>query len=510
MDRMSLPIAFWPLLVNTSEAVGLFPLPIGDLALPGLTLGLARQLPPLPNMPTSGVELAVSNYPGSTQSLRLHLKDRMHGLHIEGPTGTGKSWLLARMIVQDIAAGTGVIVFDPKADLVPDVLDRIPTHRLNDVIVLDPSAADRPVGFNIMQSAHDEQSRELVVDHSVHIWRELYKDSWGPRSEDVLRASELTLVNARSADGSAFTLLEVPELLTNAAFRRFVLAQPTVPPAVRPFWAWYQGLEELGRQQVIGPILNKLRTVTLRSPIRLTLGQSQGLDIARLMNEGKALLARLPKGTLGIETVALLGTLLLSSVWLSVLGRVRLPASARRPVMVYIDEAQDFLRLPLDVADMVAQARGLGVGFTLAHQHLGQITDKQVKAALLGTMRTTIAFQCGWEDAAVLARSYAPYLTAADLHGLAAHEIAMRPCINGQTARPVSGTTLPLGPVMRDGEGVAAASRERFGVPRSTVEAALVARLGGTTTERQIMSQLRGSRPAIGRRHKTSDPRGTA
>ena len=249
LERFSLPVTFWPLLLNTSEAVGLFALPVGELALPGLTLGAARQLPPLPQLPSSGVELAMSNYPGTDQALRLSLVDRLHHMHIIGPTGVGKSTLIARMALQDIAAGYGVIVIDPKADLVADVLHRIPEHRMDDVIVLDPSATDRPVGFNILQAAHDEQSRELVVDHVIHIWHELYKDFWGPRSEDVLRAALLTLINARSRDGSAFTLIEVPDLLTNATFRRSVLAQPTVPPGVRSFWAWYQALQIVGASQ---------------------------------------------------------------------------------------------------------------------------------------------------------------------------------------------------------------------------------------------------------------------
>ena len=176
--------------------------------------------------------------------------------------------------------------------------------------------------------------------------------------------------------------------------------------------------------------------------------------MGQIIHERKVLLVPLGKGTVGMETAALLGTLVLSNVWHAILSRTRLPIAARLPVMVYVDEAQDVLRLPVDVADMLAQARGLGAGFTLAHQYLGQITDKQVKAALLGTVRSTIAFQCGWEDAAVLAHSYAPHLTADDLRGLAAYEIALRPCVDGQTMTPVTGTTLALPPVVLDGDAL--------------------------------------------------------
>jgi hypothetical protein len=130
----------------------------------------------------------------------------------------------------------------------------------------------------------------------------------------------------------------------------------------------------------------------------------------------------------------------------------------------------------------LAQARGLGVGFTLAHQHLGQIDDRQVKSALLGTVRSQIVFQAMREDAATLAPSYSPHLTADDLMGLSRYEFAMRPLVDGQTLAPLTGTTLPLPSPVRHGGELAEASRQRHGQPRSEVEAALAARVQAEET----------------------------
>jgi hypothetical protein len=476
LARLVVPVTRWPLLVGAHEAVGLLPVPVGEVALPGVALGLARQLPPPPGMPSVGVQVGVSNYPDMQAPLRLAVPDRLQHLHVLGPTGVGKSTLLANLIVQDIAAGYGVVVIDPKSDLVGEVLARVPEHRVGDVIVADAAATGQPVGFNILRSAHDEQSRELVVDHVIHIWHELYKDFWGPRSEDVLRGALLSLINTKGANGESFTLIETPELLTSAPFRRFVTEQDGVPPALASFWAWYRGLLPADRLKVIGPILNKLRAATLRTPIRLMLGQSEGLDLARILAEKRVLLVPLSSGTLGAETAGLLGTLLLAALWQAVLGRVTLYPSERHPVFVFIDEAQSVLKLPVDLADMLAQARGMGVSFTLAHQHLGQIDDRAVKSALLGTVRSQIVFQVMREDAAALAPSYAPRLTADDLMGTARWEFAMRPLVDGQTLAPLTGTTLPLPSAVRDGTALAEASRERYGRPRAGVEAALQAR----------------------------------
>jgi Type IV secretion-system coupling protein DNA-binding domain len=476
LQRFVVPITGWPFLVGSQEAAGLLALPVGDTALPGVPLALARQLPPPPCLPSTGVQLGVSNYPGSAQPLRLLPDDRLRHLHVVGPTGTGKSTLLVNMVAQDIAAGHGVIVIDVLGDLTNNILARLPDNRADDVIVLDPSVTDRPIGFNILQAAHDEQSRELVVDSVIHIWHELYKDFWGPRTEDVLRGALLTLINTHAADGSAFTLVEVPELLTNASLRQFVLRQPGVPAGLESFWGWYQAIKPADRLKIIGPILNKLRAATLRTPIRLMLGQPDGLDLPGILAKRRVLLVPLRKGTLGGETAGLLGTLLLAAIWQAVLGRVTHSPSERRPVFVYVDEAQDVLKLPVDMADMLAQSRGLGVGYTLAHQYLGQVEKKAVKDALLGTVRSQIVFQCGRSDAVDLAKSFEPRLTADDLMGLAQFEVAVRPCVHGQTLAPVTGTTLPMSAPSQDAQGIAVASRQRHGQPRSDVEAAIKVR----------------------------------
>ncbi|WP_117208666.1 type IV secretory system conjugative DNA transfer family protein [Allorhizocola rhizosphaerae] len=474
---MRLPLTTWPLLLSTRELAGLLPFPLAGTALPGVRLGSARQLPPPPGLARSGVRIGVSNYPGMARSIRLAPQDRLRHLHILGPTGTGKSTLLVNMVIQDIEAGHGLVVIDPLGDLTNNILDRVPEHRVDDVIVLNPSATEQPVGFNIMRAGHDEQSRELVVDHVIHIYHELYQQFWGPRSEDLLRGALLTLAHTRAPDGSNFTLIEVPELLTNQQFRNFVIAQATMPASLKSFWRAYQDLKAGDQVMGTGPILNKLRAVTLRTPIRLILGQETGLDLTQVLAQNKILLAPLGKPAIGSESAALLGTVLLASVWQAVLGRIRLQPNQRRPFFVYVDEAQDVLRLPIDMDDMLAQARGLGTGFVIAHQHLGQLETRQVKAALLGTVRSQIVFQTLRADATELAKSFGPHLTAEDLLGLEAFEVAARLSVGGRTISPVTATTLPLPDPVRDGQALASASRARYGRPREEVEAALAQRI---------------------------------
>lgn len=476
MVRRTYPIARWPMLLNTAEAAALVGLPVGAATLPGLTRGTARQLPPPQAMPTRGLVIGTSNYPGLTdRRLALGTTDRLRHTFVLGPTGSGKSWLLAHMILQDIAAGSGVFAIDPKGDLITDVLARIDSRDHDRIVVLDASRRDLPVGFNVLARTGSEEERELTVDGVLQAFKEIWAAFWGPRSDQVMRAALSTLVHTRAADGSAMTLCELLPLLTQPAFRRYVVGQPTLPESLRPFWQWYDQISDGERLQAIGPVSNKIDAFTGRTPIRLMLGQSTGLDIASIFRERRVVLVSLAEGTLGSETANLLGALLVFSLHQATMARVRIPAERRRPVFAYLDEAAKIMRLPIPLADMLAQARGLGLGIIAATQLIDQVPES-VKAALLGTVRTQISFGVEHDDATVLAKRFAP-LSVGDLTNLGAHEIAVRPCLNGVTAAPVTGTTLPLGAAVRDAQVLAADSRQRYGTPRADVETALKNRL---------------------------------
>ena len=52
---------------------------------------------------------------GPAVRVGISLEDCRHHVHVCGPTGTGKTSLLLRMILDDVEAGRGVAAFDPAA-----------------------------------------------------------------------------------------------------------------------------------------------------------------------------------------------------------------------------------------------------------------------------------------------------------------------------------------------------------------------------------------------------------
>ena len=91
------------------------------------------------------------------QRLGLSIRDALHHTVLLGPTGVGKSTAMLHLALADIRAGRSVLVIDPKAGLVDDLLARIPAERADDVVVIDPSDA-RPSG-SIPWPAHPDHAR---------------------------------------------------------------------------------------------------------------------------------------------------------------------------------------------------------------------------------------------------------------------------------------------------------------------------------------------------------------
>jgi energy-coupling factor transporter ATP-binding protein EcfA2 len=474
--------------VNSAELSGLLALPVAGANFPGLSIGGCRPQAPDSEAPGEGRVMAVSNYPSTVgRPLATSVEDGCKHLLLLGPTGSGKSTVILNLVVQDMEAGRGCIVVDPKSDLIEEIVRRVPPHRADDVVILDPTDDDRPVGINLLADGGD--APDLVAEQVLGTFHRLYASSWGPRTDDILRAALLTLVGV-----PGMTLAEVPLLLTDAAFRRTVVGHIDDPIGLGPFWTAFDALSDAERAQQTGPVLNKLRSVLVRPRLRNVLGQAQPLlDFDDVLSSGKILLVPLAKGLLGEDAAALVGSLLIARLWQAVQRRAGLPPSSRRPVFCYIDEFQDFLNLPTPIPDLLAQARALGLGLTLANQNFGQLTT-DVREAVLANARSRVIFQPSASDARRLAQETAPRLTAQDLMGLGSREVVATLSVGARVAPAATGITRPAPPTLSDGTEIRELSRQRYGRDRTAIEAEMRRRHEGPTGQGPVGRQRRKPR----------------
>jgi len=454
---------FAPLRLNVRELATISAWPVGETAeLPISKVG-SRLVPPSRALARKGRIVAEATFPGKARPLSLLPKDALRHLHVIGPTGSGKSTLLLNLIVQDIEAGRGVVVIEPKRDLIESVLERIPAERMDDVVVISPGdrEATHVVGLNPL--ALDGRPPELVADQLLGIFQSLFAEYKGPRTTDILGNALLTLALQPGA-----TLVGLPLLLSDSNYRRRVLSKIDDPVGLEPFWAEFDGWSDSQRAENVAPALRRIRPFLMRPDVRTIIGQTKPrFQIRQVFTQRKILLVDLSKGSLGPETAALLGGLVITQLWQATLGRAAIDPSKRHPVFVYADEYQEYLKLPTDLADALAQARGLGVGFVLAHQYMHQL-DPAMRSAVLANVQSRIAFRLSNDDARTM--SAGGSLAPEDFQSLGAYQCYVQ-LVAGDSLQPwcSARSLLPVDPIS-DPAIIRTASCGRYGLDRAEVE----------------------------------------
>ena len=467
--------------LGAGEIVAMVGWPVGEGALPATPSAHPRVLA-LPQARETQRAFATGVADQAGERLGISIGDALYHTVLLGPTGAGKSTALAHLALADIHAGRGVLLIDPKTDLVADILARIPEQRRDDVVVIAPTSS-RPVGINPLarvqtarsapSSSGGGTSPELVADTVLATLKGVFAESWGVRVEQVLSAALVTLARTPEA-----TLVDLPLLLTNAAYRqRLIAASGADPLGTGQFWAAYEALSEAQRQQWVGPVLTRLQPFLIRPHLRATLGQAApSFDLGEVFTRRRIVLVSLNKGVLGAESARLLGSLLVGQLWPLILARAAVEPSRRHVVSVFIDEVQDYLSLPGSLADALAQARSLGAAFHLAHQYRGQL-PAALKAGIDANARNKIIFSLSAADAAELARQ-AIGLEAADFQLLPRFGVYARTMHHGRENPWCQATTLPPTPPTQDALALRAASQARYGQDTAQIEASLLARLG--------------------------------
>ena len=123
-------------------------------------------------------------------------------------SGPGQDWC-AEAVLPGRYTRRGILVLDPKGDLVGD---RLPLWAADRMALIDPTGSGPHPCLNILAQGDPE----LTVDNLGWIFRHLFVPSWGPGTDDVLRAACLTLL--ATARDRPPTLADVSQLLIDKVF----------------------------------------------------------------------------------------------------------------------------------------------------------------------------------------------------------------------------------------------------------------------------------------------------
>lgn len=399
---------------------------------------------------------ATTEFRNQKATFGIKLEDRMRHMYILGKSGSGKSTLLENMAVDDFKKGRGVAFIDPHGDSTENLLNYIPSNRINDVIYFNPADHERPIALNILEVKNPDQA-ELVASGIVAIFHKLYGNSWGPRLEYILRNTLLTLARIPGS-----TLPDVMKMLTQDDFRKQLY--PKIKDAqLLSFWKnEFDRLEERTRAEQISSILNKVGQFVNSPLIHEIISQPKSsIDLADIMNSGKILLANLSQGRLGEDNAALLGAMLVTQLELAAMSRVDTPKEQRKEFFLYVDEFQNYATSSF--MKILSEARKYRLGLILANQYSAQLPE-EIQKAIFGNAGTIISFVTGSEDARIMESEFGEIFSANSLVSLPRYQVAMKMCINDTVSRPFAALTLPpLKSTNQNRSKVIAGSRTRYG-----------------------------------------------
>lgn len=360
-------------------------------------------------------------------------------MYVIGKSGTGKSTLLSNMAISDIKRGNGLCVIDPHGDIATLLLKHIPKGRQQDLIYFNATEQDNPIAYNPLKGVHPKY-HDLVASGLVSTFKKIWADSWGPRTEYILRFTLLTLLWLPDA-----TLLDIQPLLTDRDFRAKALTY-TNDEHIRAFWHnEFDRYTPRLRAEIISPILNKTGLFITSAVLRNIVGRkTSSFRLQNVLDTGKILIVNLSKGQIGEDASSLLGAMLVNAIQLAALYRARMPEHTRKPFYLYIDECHSFVTLSF--ATILAEARKYGLSLFLAHQYIEQL-DERVRAAIFGNVGTIISFRVGAADGEYLAKEFYPVFTQDDLVNLPRYAMYLKLMIDGTASQPFSASALSRGKI---------------------------------------------------------------
>jgi type IV secretory pathway TraG/TraD family ATPase VirD4 len=402
---------------------------------------------------------------GGTQPLGLFREDRRRHTYIVGQTGTGKSTLLREMIAQDIEAGEGCAIIDPHGDLALEVLDRVPPRRIDDVIFLDPSDIEHPIGINPFYRVPKDE-RALVAANIVATMKHIWRDSWGPRLEYILYNTVASVLDA--PDHLRPSMLSIPLVLVRKDYRDRIV-RSIQDPRVRSFFIdEFDRWSERQLSEYLSSVQNKIGQFLSNPFVRNILGQWRpAIDLHHIVESRKILIVRLSKGTLGEEPANLLGSLIASGFQQAAMRRAGKREEERDDFHLHIDEFQNFTTDAF--ASALSEARKYGLTFTLAHQYLDQLDDS-VRSAVFGNVGSIVSFRVSAGDAEQLASEIGDY-SPATFRELSRGQICARMMQNGEPRASCIGKTNPnLTQLYGRSKTITEQCRQRHATRRAEVE----------------------------------------
>lgn len=359
----------------------------------------ARRLPAVHDGPGDRDAVVLGRATGITGTKRrisIGTGDLQRHCQIVGQTGTGKSTLLATVILSAMARGHGLTFFDPHGSTVDTVLRSVPEALADRIRVVRIGDAEHPVPLSLWDSGDPKREERNVSDLC-----ELFGDIFDPKREGIVGpryerwlstfAAASIAIYGRRASLESITVLSRNKDNMLKAYRILEKDWPELAETIKQEY----GLDKSSDfNNILNWYLCKFQRLTGVEQLRRTLGAgTNALDFGKSIDTDTVTLIDLASPVIGTHAARVVGTLLMMKLWNAALTR----KDREKTHLVVLDEAALFQTNPMP--RMLAEGRKFGLSMVLCHQHLGQLSA-EVRDALEANAASFCAFRLSPRDAA--------------------------------------------------------------------------------------------------------------
>lgn len=321
--------------------------------------------------------------------------------HCMGRTRSGKSKGILGWVLQAILSGMGVAVVDPHGDLFNDLLSYLSPIAaklpglVDRIVIVNPLDPHWSVGFNPLQLWPGEVLERKAL-FLADVITTIFQDdpTIVVRMRRVMRNAFMALMELN------LTLVELPRFLVDREYREALLTCVR-NPRVLEFWHAAFPTNERDAATWISSTSNRLEPLVDDPDFRLMFGQQEStINLRPIMDTGKALLVNTSRGELMDDNSRLLGAFIVAQIQQAAMTRAELPPSRRRPFLLALDEFQTYVSPA--ISTLLEETGKYKMAVLFAHQHLGQLGDEKLRAAVLSQCANRIYFGVGEDDARFL------------------------------------------------------------------------------------------------------------
>ncbi|UPV77243.1 type IV secretion system DNA-binding domain-containing protein (plasmid) [Halorussus limi] len=381
---------------------------------------------------------------------------------IQGVTGYGKSTEMNNISVQLAYAGHGFVYFDPKGRDSRELLRKLPAHRLDDVIWIEPGSSkhDKTVGLNFLEVPECETPEEYEneIESRIENLKAIFDtdEYWGINMESITESMGRAMMQSEKP----FSVIDLYFTLLNAE-RREEFAANVEDPYVREFCIEIAKMED----ETVRPILKRIKSWVENSVIRRIIAHREStIDFRNIIDNDRIVIVRTPVENTDIKKMITLGVM--RNLWSAIQRRSYELDRDPSPYFVLVDEFDEIASDNLDIESMLARARSMRLSVTLASQYPSQFEEETLEA-VQNNCDNLIAFSVNSvDDARLLMKRFRDY-TAEDLISTDQYKAWTKlPLSGGRYSEPVLLNSFAPYPPLRSPEAVddiIEESLERYG-----------------------------------------------